>query len=288
MLGSSAKAEAGANNDVAGIRAMRFIILPLLLLGTAAPALAADNPIGRLMERSRAERESRQEQRSERPERPARSEQNSDRAERPVARFERRERPAIVGTDVPVEAGEPRERRRERVASPVIDVQEARTPDSVRDWRSRERSVERIRRDRKERAAAAADLSTTMPVGAGQARMGDGRTFDRLRDRVSAEGWRQEWRRDRRYDWRRYRDRDRSRFRIGIYVDPFGWNYRPWQLGGYLPSRFYRSGYWIDDPWHYRLPPAYGPYRWVRYYDDVLLIDMRTGRIVDRIPHFFW
>lgn len=111
---------------------------------------------------------------------------------------------------------------------------------------------------------------------------------DRLRDRREAERWRQDWRRDRRYDWRSYRDRDRARFHIGIYIDPFGWNYRDWDIGWRLPSRYYASTYWIRDPWMYRLPNVYGPYRWIRYHQDVLLIDLRDGRVVDRIRYFFW
>ena len=41
------------------------------------------------------------------------------------------------------------------------------------------------------------------------------------------------------------------------------------------------------DPWYYRLPPAYDDYRWVRYFDDVMLIDLRSGEIVDIIYDFF-
>jgi Ni/Co efflux regulator RcnB len=44
----------------------------------------------------------------------------------------------------------------------------------------------------------------------------------------------------------------------------------------------------LNDPWQYRLPPVHGPYRWVRYYDDVLLIDVRNGYVVDVINDFFW
>jgi hypothetical protein len=51
---------------------------------------------------------------------------------------------------------------------------------------------------------------------------------------------------------------------------------------------FYGSNYWINDPWQYRLPPVYGPYRWVRYYDDVLLVDVYSGEVVDVIYDFFW
>ena len=51
---------------------------------------------------------------------------------------------------------------------------------------------------------------------------------------------------------------------------------------------YYRSNYWISDPWQYRLPPAYGPYRWVRYHNDALLIDTWNGEVVDVIYGFFW
>ena len=111
---------------------------------------------------------------------------------------------------------------------------------------------------------------------------------DQLRDRIATEGWRQDWRRDRRYDWRRHRGHDRSRFHLGFYVDPFGWNRRDWDIGWRLPSRYFASRYWIDDPWYYRLPAVYGPYRWIRYHDDVLLVDLRSGRVIDRIRRFFW
>ena len=31
-----------------------------------------------------------------------------------------------------------------------------------------------------------------------------------------------------------------------------------------------------------------GPYRWVRYYDDALLVDIYSGEVVDVIYDFFW
>ena len=100
--------------------------------------------------------------------------------------------------------------------------------------------------------------------------------------------WSDSWRRDRRYDWRRYRDQNRSVFRLGFYYDPFGWNYRRWSIGSYLNAGYYRSSYWLNDPWRYRLPPAYGPYRWVRYWNDALLVNIYTGEVVDVMQGFFW
>ena len=43
----------------------------------------------------------------------------------------------------------------------------------------------------------------------------------------------------------------------------------------------------VPGAFNYRLPPADGPYRWVRYYGDVLLVDVRNGYVVDVIHDFF-
>jgi hypothetical protein len=100
--------------------------------------------------------------------------------------------------------------------------------------------------------------------------------------------WTNNWRHDRRYDWNNYRNQHRSIFRIGIYSDPFGWNYRPWSIGSYLYPSYYSQSLWLDDPWQYRLPPVYGPYRWIRYYNDAVLVDIYSGEVVDVIRDFFW
>ena len=100
--------------------------------------------------------------------------------------------------------------------------------------------------------------------------------------------WSSDWRRDHRYNWRLYRNTHRSLFRIGRYYDPYNWGYRRFNIGFSIGSGYYGSNYWLDDPWMYRLPPAYGPYRWVRYYDDALLVNIYTGQVVDVIYSFFW
>lgn len=97
------------------------------------------------------------------------------------------------------------------------------------------------------------------------------------------------WRKDNRYDWHRYRSYNRSVFHIGTYYAPYRYySYRPLGIGYRMDSLFYGNRYWINDPWQYRLPAAYGPYRWVRYYDDVLLVDIYSGQVVDVIHNFFW
>lgn len=108
-------------------------------------------------------------------------------------------------------------------------------------------------------------------------------------DRNDNRRWDNNWRRDRRYDWSGYRNSNRHVYRIGRYYSPYrNYYYRPLSVGFYLDSLFFGSSYWINDPWQYRLPPAYGPYRWVRYYDDVLLVNIYSGEVVDVIRGFFW
>lgn len=101
--------------------------------------------------------------------------------------------------------------------------------------------------------------------------------------------WDRDWRTDQRYDWRRYRDRYRDRYRYHYHA-PRGWSYgyTRFSIGITLWSGLYSNSYWIDDPYYYRLPAVYGPLRWVRYYDDALLVDIRTGYVVDVIYDFFW
>jgi len=101
--------------------------------------------------------------------------------------------------------------------------------------------------------------------------------------------WDRRWRDNNRYDWQRYRNANRSVFYVGTYYSPYRYySYRRYGIGSTLGSLFYGNRYWITNPWQYRLPDVWGPYRWVRYYDDVLLVDIYTGQVVDVIYNFFW
>jgi Ni/Co efflux regulator RcnB len=102
--------------------------------------------------------------------------------------------------------------------------------------------------------------------------------------------WNRDWRRDNRYDWKSYRFSNRNFYRQPRYYDPFGsrYGYQRFSIGIQIGSSYYDDRYWISDPFAYRLPYADGPYRWVRYYDDVLLVDLRNGAVVDVIYDFFW
>ena len=97
-----------------------------------------------------------------------------------------------------------------------------------------------------------------------------------IRDRNRA------WARD---DWRAYRDRNAGLYARGAWRAPF--RYTAFRTGVRIAPAYYSSRYYIADPWRYRLPPARGYQRWVRHYDDVLLIDTRRGVVVDVYRGFF-
>ena len=101
--------------------------------------------------------------------------------------------------------------------------------------------------------------------------------------------WNREWRSDRRYDWNSWRYRNRHHYRQRPYYSPYrNWSYRRFSIGLFLQPLFYSQNYWLSDPYQYRLPPAPPGAQWVRYYNDVLLVDVYSGEVIDVIYDFFW
>lgn len=95
-------------------------------------------------------------------------------------------------------------------------------------------------------------------------------------------------RREKREDWRDYRQSHRDAFRGPAYVGPRGYAYRPVAVGHRFDRAYYGDRYWVRDFGRYRLPaPAYRQ-RWVRYGNDVVLIDLRSGRVLRVYNRFFW
>ncbi len=121
-------------------------------------------------------------------------------------------------------------------------------------------------------------------------RPGGGGGYDRGRPGGGGGDWNRGWRQDQRYNWQGYRNSHRDAYRVGRYNPPrgYGWGYRRYGIGAALEAGFFSQDYWIGNPGYYRLPPAYGPYRWVRYYNDALLVNVYNGQIADEIPDFFW
>ncbi|HYI40156.1 MAG TPA: RcnB family protein [Allosphingosinicella sp.] len=113
------------------------------------------------------------------------------------------------------------------------------------------------------------------------------RYSDRRDDRRG--NWNRSWRNDNRYDWQRYRYSNRNLFRSGAYYSPYrNYRYNRLSIGIVLDSLFYSNRYWLNDPYQYRLPAAPYGTQWVRYYNDVVLVDTYTGEVIDVIENFFW
>lgn len=87
-------------------------------------------------------------------------------------------------------------------------------------------------------------------------------------------------------DWRDWRGRNRGLYARGSWRAPF--RYHRFRPGVRIGHNYFAPRYYINDPWRYRLPPAGRYTRWVRHYDDVLLIDTRRGVVIRVIPGFFW
>jgi len=104
---------------------------------------------------------------------------------------------------------------------------------------------------------------------------------EELRD-ARARGDRRDVRRERR-DVRGARQElreDRQVRRRSAYVSPYrDWRYSTVRPGYQLRSGFYTSRYYIN-PVEYRLRPAARNQRWIRYGNDLVLVNVRDGRVL--------
>ena len=253
---------------------MRKLILSILMATVAVtPAMA-----------ERSDRSDREEARSERQQ--SRENRREAREERQV----RTERAARVNVEAPARA-EARADRRD-----VRQIRESRqvarqSNDGVRNLGERQQVREDRRENRQLRQsqrATPAVLRNRVPVVSNVPRPGTQPPLT-AEHRRSHSNWNTNWRHNDRYDWHNWRNRHRSLFRLGLYLDPFGWGYQRYSTGWRMWPNYYRtSSFWLNDPWQYRLPYAPAGTRWVRYYDDAILVDTWSGEVVDVIYNFFW
>jgi Ni/Co efflux regulator RcnB len=100
---------------------------------------------------------------------------------------------------------------------------------------------------------------------------------------------RQELREDRRDfrrdDWRAYRNTNRNVYARGNWRANF--RYQAFQPGGRITGSYYAPRYYISDYARFRLPRPAINQQWVRHYNDVLLVNVRTGRVVDVLRNFY-
>ena len=89
-------------------------------------------------------------------------------------------------------------------------------------------------------------------------------------------------------DWRDYRRTHRNVFTRPAWVAPRGYRYRPVSVGAMLNRMFWGSTYRLNDYATYRLPYPGRNRMYVRYGNDVLLINARTGRVIQVYSSFFY
>ncbi|MEA3061998.1 MAG: hypothetical protein QOJ94_1779 [Sphingomonadales bacterium] len=301
---------------------MRKAILTILMAATAAaPALAQDNDGGW---RGRGHRddnsqtsEQRSEARAERVQQREQAQQQREQAQQP--RVERQQAAPQQQTEARSWQGRSGGTwQRGEAQQPAVQVQqqqqvrtEAYRGSRGGNWNGGDRNAQRFQAERE-----AAQRSAEQTVGGNYARRAqenernyerqtlrregqrDNRSWDGNRgnydrgsyrnDRNRSYNWSRDWRNDNRYDWQRYRYSNRSIFNPGRYYAPYrGYGYNRLSIGLVLDELFFGRNYWID-PLYYHLPPAPPGTEWVRYYNDVVLVDVYSGEVVDVIYDFFY
>ena len=152
---------------------------------------------------------------------------------------------------------------------------------------------------------AALAAATVMPVAAGAQSYGEVRQDQRdvrqdrrdvrqdqaRGDYRDARADRQNLRDDRREtreDWRDFRRTHPDAFHRGGYRGPNGFRYRAVTPGYRFQPGYYGRNYWVNDWQNYRLARPLGYQRWVRYGNDVVLVDIRNGTAVSVYNGFFF
>lgn len=95
---------------------------------------------------------------------------------------------------------------------------------------------------------------------------------------------RQDYRQDYRDDYRGnyYGNGQDRRYSAGRYYAPRGYAFRPADRGHRLNRAFLGGSYVIGDPRRYGLAAPRSRYaRWIRHGNDVLLVDTRSGIVLD-------
>jgi Ni/Co efflux regulator RcnB len=95
----------------------------------------------------------------------------------------------------------------------------------------------------------------------------------------------QELREDRE-DWRSYKQSNRNAFRGNRFQAPF--RYRTFNSGVSIGASYYSPRYRVTNYANYRLPQPGRYQTYVRHYNDVLLVNTRTGRVVQAYRGFYW
>jgi Ni/Co efflux regulator RcnB len=91
-----------------------------------------------------------------------------------------------------------------------------------------------------------------------------------------------------RTDRRHFSRNTAYRARSAYFAPIRNWSYRPVNVGYRLQPAFYGSRYYLSDygAYHVRAPGRWQ--RWIRYGNDLLLVNIRTGRVLQVIHYAGW
>jgi Ni/Co efflux regulator RcnB len=87
--------------------------------------------------------------------------------------------------------------------------------------------------------------------------------------------------------WQQYRETNSEAFRQPAYVPPAGERYRRTSVGKSLSPSFLARPYRIENYGDYRLPPPSDGQKYIRHGNDLLLVIVRAGRVMQVYPDFF-
>ncbi len=86
-------------------------------------------------------------------------------------------------------------------------------------------------------------------------------------------------------DWREYRQKNRRAFQASRFNAPF--RYRTFNTGVSIGASYYAPRYRVSNYANYRLPHPGRYQTYVRHYNDVLLVNTRTGRVIRAYRGFY-
>ena len=87
--------------------------------------------------------------------------------------------------------------------------------------------------------------------------------------------------------WQELRETNADLFRRDAYVAPRGLRHPRVSSGDELAPPFYDKSYWIEDFAAYRLPTPPRKQQYIRYGNDVLRVNVRSGRVIQVYKDFF-
>jgi Ni/Co efflux regulator RcnB len=116
----------------------------------------------------------------------------------------------------------------------------------------------------------------------------DARRYGDRRDVREARRDVRDSRREVREDWRDYRRTHRDVYRRPAYQGPRGYTYRPIAVGHRFQPAYYSNRYVVSNYGDYRLRAPSRGARWVRYGNDMALVNISNGRVLEVHNGFFW